>query len=217
MRKERKGHASLGGGLITFAIIAGLLTMLPGLDTVQVLRSTTVAGPKTAYQTVFGILTGVYVLGIASATGISAIVMTSGFAYHVLKYVGGLYLLYLGVKMIVTAKKMTTDAQDLTFERYDGFSKTFLRALVITVTNPKGLAFYLAVMPQFIPENSNVFLGAMILTSIHNVEVLVWFSLVIWSTALAKNYLSKPSAKLVMERISGLAMIGFGLSFLLNR
>jgi len=191
--------------------------MLPGLDTVQVLRSATIAGPRTAYQTVFGILIGVYVLGIASATGISAIVMASGFAYHVLKYVGGLYLLYLGVKMIMNARNLSVAQEDVSIFRYDGFLKTFSRAVIITVTNPKGLAFYLAVMPQFIPENSNAFLGAMILTTIHNVEVLIWFSLVIWSTALAKNYLNKPSAKMVMERISGLAMIGFGLSFLFNQ
>ena len=203
--------------MLTFAIIAGLLTMLPGLDTVQVLRSATIAGPRTAYQTVFGILIGVYVLGIASATGISAIVMTSGFAYHVLKYVGGLYLLYLGVKMIMNARNLSIIQEDVSIVRYDGFLKTFSRAVIITVTNPKGLAFYLAVMPQFIPENSNAFLGAMILTTIHNAEVLIWFSLVIWSTSLAKNYLNKPSAKMVMERISGLAMIGFGLSFLFNQ
>lgn len=203
--------------VLTFAIIAGLLTMLPGLDTVQVLRSATVAGRRTAYQTVFGILAGVYVLGIASATGISAIVMTSGFAYHVLKYVGGVYLFYLGVRMILGARKLSVQPTDTAIVKYDGFLKTFSRALIITVSNPKGLAFYLAVMPQFIPEDSNAFLGAMILATIHNLEVFIWFSLVIWSTGLAKNYLNKPSAKILMERISGLAMIGFGLSFLFNQ
>jgi threonine/homoserine/homoserine lactone efflux protein len=143
--------------------------------------------------------------------------MTSGFAYHVLKYVGGLYLLYLGVKMIMNARNLSIVQEDVSIVRYDGFLKTFSRAVIITVTNPKGLAFYLAVMPQFIPEDSNAFLGAMILTTIHNAEVLIWFSLVIWSTSLAKNYLNKPSAKMVMERVSGLAMIGFGLSFLFNQ
>ena len=203
--------------MLTFAIIAGLLTMLPGLDTVQVLRSATVAGPRTAYQTIFGIIAGVYILGIASATGISALVMASGSAYHLLKITGGLYLLYLGLKMISRARNLLEKIEVDVAVRNEGFLKTFTRAAVITVTNPKGLAFYLAVMPQFISEDSNAFLGALVLTSIHNVEVLIWFSLVIWSTSLAKNYLNKPSAKMLMERISGLAMIGFGVSFLLNR
>ena len=203
--------------MLTFAIIAGLLTMLPGLDTVQVLRSATVAGPRTAYQTIFGIIAGVYILGIASATGISALVMASGSAYHLLKITGGLYLLYLGLKMISRARNLPEKIEVDVAVRNEGFLNTFTRAAVITVTNPKGLAFYLAVMPQFISEDSNAFLGALVLTSIHNVEVLIWFSLVIWSTSLAKNYLNKPSAKMLMERISGLAMIGFGVSFLLNR
>lgn len=203
--------------MLAFAIIAALLTALPGLDTVQVLRAATVAGPKTAYQTILGIIAGVYILGICAATGVSALILASGFAYHALKIVGGVYLLYLGMQMVLTAKKVNAAVVENVDFRDAGFWKTFVRALTITVTNPKGLAFYIAVMPQFIPESSNPFLGALVLTSIHNAEVLIWFSLVIWSTSLAKNYLNKPSAKIAMERISGVAMIGFGISFLLNR
>jgi threonine/homoserine/homoserine lactone efflux protein len=203
--------------MATFAIIAALLTVLPGLDTVQVLRSATVSGPKTAYQTLFGIITGVYILAIAAATGISAVIISSGMAYHVLKIVGGLYLLYLGINMVLNAKLIGVTEEKYEFKGNVGFWKTYIRAITITVTNPKGLAFYIAVMPQFIPEESNAFLGALTLATIHNAEVLIWFSSVIWSTALAKNYLNKPSAKIAMERISGVAMIGFGISFLLNR
>jgi threonine/homoserine/homoserine lactone efflux protein len=202
--------------MLSFAIIAGLLTMLPGLDTVQVLRSATISGPRTAYQTVFGIITGVYVLGLAAATGVSAIILASEYAYQVLKIIGGIYLLYLGARMILTPKKFTVQDDSPPEFKADGFARTFFRALVITVTNPKGLAFYIAVMPQFIPEDSNTFLGAMVLTTIHNVEVVIWFSFIIWSTSLAQNYLNKPSVKTAMERISGLAMIGFGISFLFN-
>ena len=203
--------------MATFAIIAALLTVLPGLDTVQVLRSATVSGPKSAYQTLFGIITGVYILAIAAATGISAVIISSGMAYHVLKIVGGLYLLYLGINMILNAKLISVTQEKYEAKDIAGFWKTYARAITITVTNPKGLAFYIAVMPQFIPEESNAFLGALTLATIHNAEVLIWFSSVIWSTALAKNYLNKPSAKIAMERISGVAMIGFGISFLLNR
>ena len=202
--------------MLSFAIIAGLLTMLPGLDTVQVLRSVTIAGPRTAYQTVFGIITGVYVLGLAAATGVSAIILASEYAYQVLKIIGCVYLLYLGTRMILTAKKFTLQNESQPEYKAEGFARTFFRALVITVTNPKGLAFYIAVMPQFIPENSNTFLGAMVLTTIHNIEVVIWFSFIIWSTSLAQNYLSRTSVKTTMERISGLAMIAFGISFLFN-
>lgn len=206
----------MSNSLFAFAVLAGLLTMLPGLDTVQVLRSATIAGPRMAYQTVFGIIAGVFVLSIAAATGVSAVILASGYAYHLLKIIGGLYLLYLGIRMIIDARKITEEIDFNAEVKIDGFFKTFMRALTITVTNPKGLAFYIAVMPQFLPENSNTFVGGILLAAIHNTEVLIWFSLVIWSTALAKNYLNKPSAKRAMERISGVAMLAFGLSFIFN-
>lgn len=202
---------------IGFAILAGLLTMLPGLDTVQVLRAATVKGRAAAYRTVFGIMAGVLAMGVAAASGVSAIILASETGYKVLKIVGGAYLLYLGVKMLLEARRIGTESQVID-KSQDNATNTqaFMRAFIITFTNPKGLAFYIAVMPQFLPETMNPILGGVILTTIHNVEVLIWFSLVIWSTSLVRNYLEKPAAKKLMERISATAILAFGIKFLLD-
>ena len=85
--------------LLSFAVLAGLLTLLPGLDTAQVVRAVTIGGRSTGYATLFGILGGVWVWGVAAALGISALLIASEFAYTILKWTGAIYLVYLGVKM----------------------------------------------------------------------------------------------------------------------
>ncbi len=96
--------------LISFTILAGLLTMLPGLDTAQVLRSVTIGGKSSAYATVAGILTGVWIWGAAAALGISALLVASHIAYTAVKWAGAAYLIYLGIKMLWESKKITHDS-----------------------------------------------------------------------------------------------------------
>ena len=81
--------------LLSFAVLAGLLTLLPGLDTAQILRAVTIGGRSTGYATLFGILGGVWVWGIAAALGISALLIASEIAYTILKWIGAIYLVYL--------------------------------------------------------------------------------------------------------------------------
>ena len=82
--------------LISFTVLAWLLTMLPGIDTAQVLRAVAVGGKRQAYATLFGIMSGVWVWGVGAALGISALLVASKTAYLVLKIVGAAYLVYLG-------------------------------------------------------------------------------------------------------------------------
>lgn len=68
------GYADLEN-LLSFAVLAGLLTLLPGLDTAQIFRAVTIGGRSSGYTTLFGILGGVWVWGIAAALGISALLI----------------------------------------------------------------------------------------------------------------------------------------------
>ena len=96
--------------LISFTILAGLLTMLPGLDTAQVLRSVTVGGIKNAYATVGGIFVGVWIWGLAAALGISALLVASHLAYTAVKWAGAAYLIYLGLKMLWESRKISEES-----------------------------------------------------------------------------------------------------------
>jgi len=197
--------------LLGFAVVAGLLTMLPGIDTAQVLRAVAIGGRKQAYLTLFGIMSGVWFWGIAAALGLSALLIASQTAYTVVKWIGALYLIYLGVKMWIDSRTITHESINEKVESQKKNSKTFLRAFFITLTNPKNGVFYVAVLPQFMPDGIPVVLGGLLLSTIHNLLCLIWFSLMIFGAGFAKEALRNPRVAQRIERLSGLALIGFGI------
>ena len=200
--------------LISFTILAGLLTMLPGLDTAQVLRSVTVGGIKNAYATVGGIFVGVWIWGLAAALGISALLVASHLAYTAVKWAGAAYLIYLGLKMLWESRKISEEsiqANMLTSGQKSTLKRTFYRALAINLTNPKTGVFYIAILPQFLPEEFPAILGGLLLSTIHNFLALIWFTMMIFGANFAKETLRNPRVQKIIERTSGIALIGFGL------
>ena len=196
-----------------FLVLCWFLTMLPGIDTAQVLRSSIKGGPRLAYLTLFGIMCGVWFWGIMTALGLSAILVASHALYTALSIVGAAYLLYLGTRMAFEARKY--GGLNLTATP-DSAGHALRRAFMITFTNPKNGAFYLAVFPQFLPEDMNPLFAGAALSSIHNFTCLIWFTGVIALTHRAKNFFARPEIGMRMEVISGIALFGFGISMLLE-
>lgn len=202
---------------VGFAIVAGLLTMLPGIDTAQVLRSATTGGPRMAYATLGGIMAGVFAWGIGAALGISALLVASHTAYNVVRMAGALYLLYLGIRIIVESRQAHAKSQAIRSQSGSrSLAPVFSRAFAITLTNPKNGLFYIAMLPQFLPDTLPAAVGGVALAAIHNLECLLWFSMLIWSTNLARVFFQRPAVQTWMERVSGLALIGFGVRVVLE-
>lgn len=197
--------------LISFTILAGLLTMLPGLDTAQVLRSVTIGGVKTAYATVVGIFVGVWIWGLAAALGISALLVASHLAYTAVKWAGAAYLIYLGLKMLWQSRHITKETVQSNIDSKNSIRKTFSRALIINLTNPKTGVFYIAILPQFLPEEFPAIIGGLLLSTIHNLLALIWFTMMIYGANFAKETLRNPRVQRIIERLSGIALIGFGV------
>lgn len=197
--------------LISFTILAGLLTMLPGLDTAQVLRSVTIGGVKTAYATVVGIFVGVWIWGFAAALGISALLVASHLAYTAVKWAGAAYLIYLGLKMLWQSRHITKETVQSNIDSKNSIRKTFSRALIINLTNPKTGVFYIAILPQFLPEEFPAIIGGLLLSTIHNLLALIWFTMMIYGANFAKETLRNPRVQKIIERLSGIALIGFGV------
>ena len=117
--------------LLSFAVLAGLLTLLPGLDTAQIFRAVTIGGRSSGYATLFGILGGVWVWGIAAALGISALLIASEVAYTILKWIGAIYLVYLGAKMWLDSRHISPETIQARMESKTSFWKGFTRALLL--------------------------------------------------------------------------------------
>jgi threonine/homoserine/homoserine lactone efflux protein len=161
-------------------------------------------------------MAGVWVWGVAAAVGVSAILLASATAYTVVRYLGAAYLIYLGVRMVVEARRAGGLVLGKTSVN-DTPVRAMVKAFMVTLTNPKNGAFYVAILPQFVPVDMNPILAGLALATIHNLLVLVWFTAVIFLTNLAKNFFAKPRVGQTMEYVSGAALFGFGVKMALER
>src|SRR5579884_1012279 len=96
---------TMWGSVLAFALVAALLTITPGIDTALVIRNTLQGGRATGLRTSLGICTGLIVWGLLSALGVTAVVTASRVAYAVLRFAGAAYLVFLGVRTLLLARR----------------------------------------------------------------------------------------------------------------
>ena len=197
--------------LAGFALLAAVLTIIPGLDTALVLRSSLTQGRRHAYATAFGICSGAFVWGAAAAVGASALLAASEFGFMVLKLAGAAYLIYLGVSMFVkTFVRREKSAE--TARPTGSLWAAFGRGVLSNLLNPKVAVFYIAVIPQFIPEGVPALPMGLALGLVHIVESMVWFTAIIFATQFARRWLSSPRSARIIDRVTGGILVGFGVT-----
>ncbi len=197
--------------LAGFALLAAVLTIIPGLDTALVLRSSLTQGRRHAYATAFGICSGAFVWGAAAAVGASALLAASEFGFMVLKLAGAAYLLYLGVSMIVKTF-LKREKAEATARPTGSLWAAFGRGMLSNLLNPKVAVFYIAVIPQFIPEGVPALPMGLALGLVHIVESMVWFTAIIFATQFARRWLSSPRSARIIDRVTGGILVGFGIT-----
>ncbi len=207
---------TVGQALLSFALLAGLLTILPGLDTALVLRSALTQSRRHAYATAVGIMSGTFAWGAAAAVGAAALLAASELAFMILKLVGAAYLVYLGVSMIVASFRRHTVIVDDTPRPTGSLWAAFARGALTNLLNPKVGVFYIALIPQFIPAGVVPFAMGLLLAGVHVVESLVWFSAIIFATQFARQWLQSPRVSQWIDRITGGVVVGFGAALALE-
>ncbi|WP_326826785.1 LysE family translocator [Streptosporangium sp. NBC_01756] len=198
--------------IVSFAVVVGLLTLTPGLDTALVLRTSLLAGRRSAWAVVLGIQAGTMLWGTMTAAGLSAVLSASHLAYEILRWAGAAYLIWMGVQMLRHSRKGDAD-EVATPERpgSGGWWSAFRRGLLTNLLNPKVGVFYVAMLPQFMPDDVPHAAMGVLLAGVHVGEGLLWSALLIGFTGLVRGWLRRPSVKRGLDRLTGLIVIGFGL------
>ncbi|MFG1793452.1 LysE family translocator [Nocardia sp. NPDC049149] len=208
---------SVWSGLISFALVAGLLTVVPGVDTALVLRSAIARGTRYAFVTACGVGTGLLVWGTAAAGGLSVLLTTSQVAYTVLRVAGAVYLIWLGVTSLL-ALRHRADSAEMAADDAAGGSmlRAWLRGALSNLLNPKVGVFYIAMLPQFIPPTAPHLLMGAALTMVHFLEGMLWLTVVIFGVRFLRAWLGRPSVKRAMEAVTGTVLVAFGLKLALS-
>jgi threonine/homoserine/homoserine lactone efflux protein len=198
--------------LWSFVLVVGLLTLTPGLDTALILRTATVRSARQAWGVVLGIQTGTLVWGVLASAGITALLTASHVAYEVVRWAGAVYLVWIGVRMLWdTWRRQPLGDHDPGVASADGFLAGWRRGLLTNLLNPKVGAFYMALLPQFIPAGANPLLYGVLLAGIHVALGLLWSTVLVVTARRLRTVLNHPRARRALDRLTGLVVVGFGL------
>lgn len=199
--------------LIPYLIAITLLTLTPGLDTTLIIRTATLEGKAKAFQAALGINLGCIVWGIIVACGLGALLMTSDLAFNALKWMGAIYLTWLGLNLLLKPRSQLANLNDSAVTTQNWFIKGFWGNLL----NPKVGIFYISFLPQFIPQSSSPIIWTMGLVMIHVVIGLIWSIYLIAAMQSISAYLKQPKFIRYMDRITGSIFILFALKLALSK
>lgn len=135
-----------------FVIASAVLLVIPGPTILAVISYSIAHGRQANIPLVVAVALGDSTALFASILGLGALLAISAFWFTVVKVAGGLYLLYLGIKLFRAGLlSAETTAPDVSSSRLKLFANTYL----VTALNPKGIVFFVAFLPQFITPGAN--------------------------------------------------------------
>lgn len=202
-----------------FLIAITILTLTPGLDTALVIRNTTRGGEKDGFITNLGICCGLFFHATLSAVGISLVLSQSPQLFQAVKMIGALYILYLGVQGLRHSFHSTTETtpNNITKKSSLNLTRSFREGLLSNALNPKTAIFYLAFLPQFINPEYSAFMQSLLMAAIHFVIALCWQAFVSRMIVAAKKRFDGGKTQLMMERLTGVVLIGLAIKLLLEK
>lgn len=185
------------------------LLLIPGPTVLLVLSYALSQGKRVALATVGGIALGDLVAMSASLAGLGALVLASATLFTVLKWVGAIYLVYLGVKLFKSAS--TASLGDLEKVSETSAINIFTHAAAVTALNPKSIVFFTAFVPQFIVVGNPLLpqLAILIATFVGLALINALAYALLADKLRAK--ISRPSVLAGFSRFGGVALITMGV------
>jgi threonine/homoserine/homoserine lactone efflux protein len=200
--------------LLTFLIAALVLAVTPGPGIAYVVARTAAGGRAEGLASCFGTAVGGMLHVLAAATGLSLVVAQSAAAFTVVKYVGAVYLVYLGVRLLLQKDR---DAPSVSV-RAQGPRRALLEGIVVEVLNVKTALFFLAFLPQFVEVSQPVVPQLVMLGTICVVlNTLVDVVAVLSSARLLASRTARAARERLLRRASGATMVVLGTVLALSR
>ncbi|MDP2409305.1 MAG: LysE family translocator [Pseudolabrys sp.] len=172
--------------LALFILAGWLLNITPGPDTALIVARSTQMGFKGGAMACAGVAAGIMVHILAAALGLSALIAASATAFGIIKFLGAAYLIYIGIRMILTRRGDENAPAGL--KTLLPLAKVFQQGFVTNALNPKVALFFLAFLPQFIDNNApSTALAFLFLGVVFNLNGTVWNLGVAWMAARAAS------------------------------
>jgi threonine/homoserine/homoserine lactone efflux protein len=199
--------------LLAFGLASTSLILAPGPDSLLVMRNTLRDGRRAGWVTACGTLSGLLAWVVAAALGLAALVRVSHLGYDLLRLAGAGYLIWLGASSLVPSRRGHARIGERACRTPGGarWGRLFLNGLLSDLLNPKIGVFFVAFLPGFIPAGASATTFSLALGLWFIAETGAWLATVTWLVARGAGWLRRLAGQRWLERVTGLALIGFGL------
>jgi threonine/homoserine/homoserine lactone efflux protein len=198
--------------LLLFLTAAVLLAVAPGPGMLYVLARSLAGGKREGMLSALGTFLGGMVHVLAAALGVSVILARSALAFSTVKYAGAAYLCFLGVTMILDARKQDSFSDDLPATADVAARNPLWQGVATEVLNPKTALFFLSFIPQFVNRGTGrvffqfVMLGTISVVLNTSADLIV----VLLAGPLGKKLRSSAVFRRRQRTVTGFIMIGLG-------
>jgi threonine/homoserine/homoserine lactone efflux protein len=201
--------------LAAFVLVAVVVIATPGPDTALTIRNTLLGGRRSGIFTGLGVAAGQATWTIATSAGIAALLVASEAVFRGVKYAGALYLALLGVRALRTAIRRDDEtAGSAHANAAAAISPTLAlgQGLLSNLTNPKMIAFFPALLPQFAPPGQGAFSVLLLLGLLFSSMTLLWLTGYAFAVAKAGDLIRRRRCiRRLLEAATGFVLVGLSL------
>ena len=196
--------------LLAFVAVSAVVICTPGQDTALTVRNALVGGRRTGVFTAAGVASAQAIWTLATSLGVAGLVRASAPAFLALKVAGIAYLAYLGVQSLRSALRgRRTDSVTRVASRLTP-ATAMRQGALSNLANPKMAAFFISLLPQFVPDGGSAFAVMTALGLLFCVMTFVWLAAYSVGVARARRLLSRPRVRRGLDAVAGVAFLGFG-------
>lgn len=200
--------------LVSFSLFALLVTVAPGPDTLLVLRNCMRGGRFSGIATALGSAAGSVAWAVAAALGLAAVLQQWDAAFTAVRLAGAAYLIFLGVQSLWAFRRGAGARPELpgaAAALVPSTGRAFRQGLLSCLLNPKVGVFFVAVVPQFLPDGHSTLSTTLALGAIDAVIAGSWLTLVAVFATRMLNWLRRPRVNAALERTAAGVLVALGV------
>jgi threonine/homoserine/homoserine lactone efflux protein len=204
--------------LAAFLAVSVAVICTPGPDTALTVRNALAGGRRTGVWTAAGVALGQSIWTVAAGAGVAGLLRASEPAFLAVKAIGVGYLVLLGAQSLWAALTQRGHAEQLTRSaRRLTPARAMRQGLLNDLGNPKMAAFFISLLPQFIPAGRPAFVRFLLLGMVFCLLTFTWLAAYSYAIGMIRELLSRPRVRRSLEAITGCVLVAFGVRLAAER
>ena len=191
-----------------YLLTTSIILIIPGPTIILVVSQAVAHGKKSVIPLVMGVVFGDFTAMILSLAGLGAVMAASATLFTLFKWVGAVYLIYLGIRLWRFSPENGSVSKST---ESSSAPSLFRRSYIVTALNPKGIAFFVAFLPQFINHREPVMGQLALLGSTFLVLALINAAIYAIFASQLRTIIKRTSVRRWFNRCGGTALIGAGI------